>query len=1308
MCRLSCTFMQVLSSKLAVISAQNRHIRQGLTIVFTIGYLLFYGQSVETVSLSWSEPGRAYINEMQFVDYLNCNECDLSPETEYVPIYHQVIELPAGASGAIATLIDVEYTAMTPAEVEIAKENSAISNEFAISSTTTISRGVTYAIVEVATVRKAFGRSGFEKLISANIVIEPSYGGLRNTSRAMSFAANSVLANGDWYKIGVQSTGVFKLDYNTLQSLGIDMTMLMMDEVNIYGNGEGILPENNSTYRHDDLKLNAIEAVDNNLNGQFDNDDYYLFYAVGPDTWKDAGTTFTYENNYYTDTAFYFIGINIEPANRVVTLSQTLGGADVTSFSERAHHEYDNVNLIKSGRTWYGEKFDIVTNYTISFNVPNIDQSASAQVYISTVSHNTGGPETMNVTVNSGIGTGIINYSTIGSGSYEYARTGNITVGFTPDNAALNINLDYSQNYSSSLAYLNYVTLNCRRKLIMFGDQLSFRDFASVGIGNVSNFRLDNSVGVRSVWDVTNPTSVKNIDNTLLGSERHFSLQTDTLREFIAFTGNNIPAPIALGSVLNQDLHALQVADMFIVSHPDFLSQANELAQFHRDCDGMTVTVVTPQQIYNEFASGAQDITAIRMFIKMFYDRAAGDPALMPKYLLLFGDASYDPLDRLSGNTNYIPTYESPNSISHTASFLSDDYYGLLDDSESMNNNEAVDIGIGRIPVSNSTDAQAMVNKVKYYSSCFGTGATATSCAVNGNQTVFGDWRTKLCFVGDDEDGNIHMGDSDIMVDSAYANAPEMNVDKLYLDAYVQESTPGGERYPEVNDGIDIAVQNGVLIMNYIGHGGEVGLAHERILDIPTINSWNNLNNMPLFMTATCEFTRYDDPNRVSAGELVYLNNNGGGIAMLTTTRLVFSGDNRELGKDFWGNVFLEPNNEPQRLGDVTLVTKVASTNGSHNHRSFALIGDPALQLAIPEHNVVTNTINGVSAMGAADTIRALSTVTITGEIQDVFGVKLTTYNGVVYPTVYDKAITITTLQNDGGSAFNFELQKNVIYKGKATVTNGDFTFTFVVPKDIIYTYDTGRISYYAVDDDGNDAHGYYENFIVGGTDTSVALDGTGPTIDLYMNDENFVNGGITDEEPTLLAKVFDENGINTVGNGIGHDIVAVLDENTSQSVVLNDYYEADLNTYKSGTVRYPFSNLSEGTHTLTFKVWDVHNNSNEAEIEFVVASAAEIALDHVLNYPNPFTTYTEFWFEHNQVCENLDVSIEIFTVAGKLVKSINNMVHTSGFKADPIEWDGRDDYGDQLAKGVYVYRLKVMAPDGSKAEKFEKLVILR
>lgn len=501
------------------------------------------------------------------------------------------------------------------------------------------------------------------------------------------------------------------------------------------------------------------------------------------------------------------------------------------------------------------------------------------------------------------------------------------------------------------------------------------------------------------------------------------------------------------------------------------------------------------------------------------------------------------------------------------------------------------------------------------------------------------------------------------------------------------------------------------MIMNYTGHGGEVGWGHERILDIAAINSWNNYDQLPIFVTATCEFSRYDDPDRTSAGELTFLNNQGGAIALFTTARATYGSSNFTLNSALFDCALDETliNGEYPRFGDIIRLSKNKSGAVSDNDRKFILLGDPALTLVYPKYQVVTASVNG--SVSSTDTLKALKKVIVTGEIQDGSGNKLITYNGILYSMVYDKPTKIKTLGSDPSShSTTFEIQNSLLYKGKSSINDGDFSFTFIVPKDIAYQFGNGKISYYA-SNPTMDGCGYDRSIVVGGYESGVPVDETGPAVDLYLNDESFVFGGITDENPTLLAFVKDSNGINTVGNGIGHDIVAVLDRNTEKSINLNDYYETDIDSYISGSVRYPLTNLDEGNHALSFKIWDVYNNSSDSYLEFVVAESAELALDHVLNYPNPFTTYTEFYFEHNQPNSMLEVLLQVFTVSGRLVYTYNDFVSTSGFRSGPIPpygWNAKDDFGDKLARGVYLYKLSVKSMDGSYADKLEKLVILK
>ena len=782
-------------------------------------------------------------------------------------------------------------------------------------------------------------------------------------------------------------------------------------------------------------------------------------------------------------------------------------------------------------------------------------------------------------------------------------------------------------------------------------------------------------------------------------------------KEYFASNGGTFLNAEFIGPVDFQNLHALEQADYLIVTHPNFLSQANRLADLPRN-EGLSVHVVTSYQIFNEFSSGGQDAAAIRLFTKMFYDRAASNAETAPKYLLLFGDGTYDPKNRVPDNNNFMLTYQVLGSENHISAMVTDDFYGMLDDNEAITGSDLLDIGIGRILASTLTQAEQQVDKIEHYlknGSDLFANSGASCCLEDNSLNTFGDWRQKYIQVADDEESGYFINnDTEPQYLYTKQNHNEMNCDKLYLDAFPQQTSAGGQRYPDVVDAITNRVQRGALILNYVGHGGEVGLAEERVVTIPQINSWNNINALTLFVSATCEFTKYDDPSRVSAGEWASLNPSGGAIALMTTTRSVYFGVNTTTGNKFFQNVFnRNPDGTPLAFGDIVMRTK-NETGTSDNKRSFTLIGDPALKIALPGLNVVTDSINGIAPQIAIDTIRALSKVVIKGHIEDHLGNSVTGLNGVLTPSIFDKIKLQKTLGQDIFSPeIEYELQRNVIYKGKVSISNGAFEFSFVIPKDIALNFGKGKISYYGYANQV-DAGGYDTSFVIGGIDQNGISDNEGPEISLFLNDENFVTGGQTDFEPILLAKIFDENGVNTVGNGIGHDITAILDGNSSEPFILNDFYVADLDSYQSGELRFQFDGLTPGPHTLEFKIWDVNNNSSKSMIEFVVVDDQNLSLQNVLNYPNPFTTSTEFMFEHSFACNELEVQIQIFTVSGKLVQTINEYIPTQGFRVNQIFWDGTDNYGDQLAKGVYIYRVKVKDANGQTAEKTEKLVILK
>lgn len=1242
--------------------------------------------------LRWNEPQSRVIQGRENVSCPSFDGAIYSPEESPLPIYSVTLPIAGNPAGVNAKLVNPVFEAVPAKEVGALKKTKGIESAVIVDAKITYYLKKPLAALRIMPIRKNALTGSYERLVSFRLEAQ-GIGTVSSKRSKRVYAQRSVLASGDWYKIGVLEEGVYKLTYSNLKNKGYAVEGISSGQIRLFGNGGGMLPFSNSTYRHDDLKENAIQVVDGG-DGDFGPGDYVLFYGQSPHGWDVSADIFAHQTNVFSDTTFYFLTFdNIGGLpKRINTVSSEPSATEtVNSFSGRDYYEVDLYNLIKSGRQWYGDQYSVQTTYSYKFNFPGIISSEPATLRYSTAARSLTGSSSFR----GKIGGTTVFEGTISptAASYEsiYARTASGTEIIPVSDALVDLQVEYVKpsGNPNAIGWLNFVEFNVRQRLAVFDEQTFFRDLRSYDISGatIAGFEVDGASSTDRVWDITDPVTVKQQQTTFNNGTLSFNRKTDQLLEFVAIKGNEFPTPILGNKIPNQNLHGLPQADMVIVTHPRFLSHSQQIADLHRQSDDLSVEVVLINQVYNEFSSGAQDITAIKDLMRMFYDRAGSDPSNFPKYLLLFGDASYDYKDRVKGNTNFVPTYQSAASLSPISSFATDDYFGLLDENEGESDLDVVDLGIGRLMVRNEREAQGVVEKIKHYYT----------------RQTFGPWRNNLSFVADDEDTwitapLIHMEQSDSLAKRLDTTYDCLNIDKIMFDAFPQVSGAGGARYPEVNDAIQRRMDRGALVLSYTGHGGEAGWAHERVLGVSEINNWSNKDNMPLLLTATCEFSRYDDPLRTSGGELALLNPDGGAIALMTTTRLVTAWENFDLATAFFEHVYEDVDGEMPRLGDVYRLTKRSAPLRT-NSRKFSLLGDPAVRLAYPKHQVITTSF--------PDSVRALDKVTVKGYIANVAGKKLTDFNGTLYPLVFDQPASIVTLDNENwGRSFRFESQSNVLFRGKASVRNGEFEFEFVVPKDLAPSEGVGRVSYYA-DNGVVDACGAFEGFTIGGQSTSTSSDDNGPQVELYMNDETFVYGSLTDENPDMLAYLFDASGINTSSAGIGHDLVAILDENTADAIVLNDYYESELDSYRRGSIRYPFSELDEGKHTLRIKVWDVNNNSTDAKTEFVVASGAELALEHVLNYPNPFTTHTDFYFSHNQPGQELSVRVQVFTISGRVVKTIDGQYTSEGFRIGPIAWDGRDEYGDRIGRGVYVYKVKVTAPTGKSVDEFQKLVIL-
>jgi hypothetical protein len=1226
------------------------------------------------ININWTEPieienfDESKIISPHFVDAI------YAYRKHSLPTFEKVVYLNSSSNTA-ETIIRIESTSPLSLLEAQAINLDQVETELNIQTTVTWYRKKPIAAFSFLPIYKDPSSGEVLKITSFSYEIIQSAN--RNTRATQSnYKVNSVLRYGNWAKIGTTADGIYQLTFSDLQSLGMPTTDLSSNSIRVFGNGGGYLPFNNSEPRIDDLEENNIEVFDGG-DGVFNTGDYILFYGQSPHRWKPNGNRFNHYTHIFSDTTYYFVttDYNIGTPKRIQKKAVITAPADITvsEFNDFQYHELDLENFVKSGRVWYGESFNYTKDQSFGFSFPNaIKNTANIKSRLAFRVIQRSSTFTMAVGGNT-IQT--LSHPGVSGGYYaEYAGVKAGIDNFTLPSDNFEVEVNFSNPSSSDNGWIDYLEINCERQLTFTGNQMTYRNLESQ---NASIIQYNLSGNNFRVWNVTEPTNV--IENTL--SNNTLKERGGQLNEFIAFNTSSYLQPTKFGKVANQDLHAIQTADYIIITHPNYINQANQLANYHRQFSKLNTYVVTTQQVYNEFSSGSQDITAIKTFNKMLYDRAGSDPDKMLKYVLLLGDASYDYKYRKSNNTNQVPSYQSNNSRHPLESYVSDDYFGFLDDNESDALNSSLDIGIGRIMANNVTQAQDIVDKtINYMSSSQGLRP----------------WRNNLTFVGDDQDGNLHMAQSDQLATKMDTDYFDYNVNKIYLDAYQQISNAGGSTYPDVNTAIDQATDNGSLIINYAGHGGELGWAHERVLGVSQIKGYSNKEALALYVTATCEFSRYDDPDRTSAGEFALLNPAGGALALLTTSRLVFANENFVLTKRFFSVVFEQVGGQRPRLGDLLRISKIAGS--SINTRNFTLLGDPAAMLAYPEYKAQTQT--------APDTLKSLQEITITGIVTDAFSQKIPNFNGVIYPTIYGQKKMNSTLNNDNNGVMQFETQQNALFNGKASVTNGEFQFSFIVPKDINFKYDKGKVSYYS-ENGVLDASGSDSTIIIGGQDGDPTADQVGPTVNLWMNDESFIVGGLTDESPKIFAKIYDESGINTVGNGIGHDIVATIDENTSNAITLNEYYESELDSYKNGSLSYQLSNLSEGKHTLRLKVWDVYNNSSEAFTEFVVSKSSGFDIEHVLNYPNPFTTNTDFYFDHNALGQQLTIRVQIFTVSGKLVKTIDHSEISEGYRAGPINWDGRDQYGDRIGKGTYIYKIKVTNSFDQSVEKFEKIVIL-
>lgn len=1072
---------------------------------------------------------------------------------------------------------------------------------------------------------------------------------------------HSVLASGNWYKLAVTKQGIYKIDVARLAAMGISTNAIQSSGIRLFGSGGQMLPENNAISRYDDIPEVGI-IIEDGGDGVLNGSDYLLFYAPGPHSWVYQAGNYTHTANLYSDTAYYFLNIGTTEGKRITAdNSEPVATASVNSFDYHAFYENDSINFLSSGKQWWGTVFSSVQPVrTISFSLPSAPTSLTIG---SRVAARGLSSASFSIEAN-GSAIGKLSLTPISGNIFEsFASTASGSFSATPSGSNVPVTLRFTPGSSDGQGWLDYIRVQARCPLQISQEPLFFRDAGS--IGQTAQFTLSNATDQTQVWDLTDPLQPVSVKTRLSGSSLSFSRSNISLHEYVAFSNQGFGQPAFIGMVLNQDLHDISGVNMLIVTTPALMGAASRLAAWHTAHDGLTVKMVTVNDIYNEFASGSPDPTAIRDFTKMCYDKGG------LQYLLLFGDASYD----YKHSANMVPTWQSTISTDPINAYPSDDFFGFFDNDINDNGSQnLLKIGIGRLPAQKASDAEILVDKIIHYY----------------DTTNFGRWQQHITFVADDGDNNLHLEDAEYMSNIAQQQWPAGRVNKIYLDAYPKISDAGGSRYPAVNTAIAEDIYNGTLIWNYTGHGSYSRLAEEVIVDESSLDTWKNGTKLPLFITATCDFAPFDNPAYTSLGEEILLRENGGGIALMTTTRAVFAASNKVLNANYL-QALLTPDADGSMptLGEAAMRSKnltYATYSDIPNNRKFQLLGDPALTLAFPKYHVVIDSING-------DTLKALGQYTVSGHLEDEQGMPQNTYNGIVYPTVYDAPALQYTRANDAGSTkTGFYQQQNILYRGSQTITAGKFTFTFVVPADINYQAgEPGSISYYGTNG-VTAAGGVYSAFRVGGTDTTAAEDTQGPDIKAYLDNEYFRDGDITGENPVLLLNLYDDHGLNTTGYGIGHDMVATLDNDPDQYYILNNFFEAELDGYKAGKVNFPLYGLPSGTHTLSIKAWDTYNNSGTATLHFKVINGSEMVVQQAGCFPNPFHNQTNFTFTHNQQGRELDVTVRIYTIEGRQVKIIHHTINASGSRYVGAYWDGSNDAGSILSPGIYIYSIMVKA----------------
>ncbi|MCL2650209.1 MAG: type IX secretion system sortase PorU [Candidatus Azobacteroides sp.] len=1131
------------------------------------------------------------------------------------------------------------------------------------------------------------------------------------------YAPQSILntSTGKWVKLKVEQNAIYKLTYEDIQALGIDPA-----KAKIYGYGGWILDEDFRKPYIDDLP--EVACWISGDTGTLTPNGYLLFYGRGSVKWSYTNNEYVHENNPYSTYGTYFL-TDATPGNpkRMDTEEfPETATTTLTTFEDYMVHEKDLFSLIRSGRELYGENFSGADNnsQTFQFTIPGIvNEPGSISIsFISNISISTK-----------------LSLSAYDNSSSQFSTCMETTIDPTTNSSIKAVLVEKKANWEtpknentiikidhpcgSSLAYLNYIRLNMLRELKYYNTGYTFFRHSD-NLTKSIKYDIENANSKLLVFDITNNYDAKLVKTTFDENTNTLSFYSGAgvLREFALIDPlNNFDSPQKLNDVEPQNLHGLGQIDMAIISPKAFVSEAERLAQKHREDSGLNVAVVTSEQVYNEFSSGTPDASAYRRFMKMFFDRAITNNSLKPKYLLLLGDGIFDnrlldPTCKSFNKENLLLTYQVKESLKTDESYLCDDYFGFLDESEEGNKytSKKLMLGIGRFPVQNLTSAKSTVDKTINYME-------------NKN---YGIWKNSVVMMADDSDDTqynqsftLHMKQADSVAYYVMQKQhPEFMVTKIYFDAFKPEMSGGIKSFTNsAKKKFEKALNDGCLVFNYTGHGGAAGLA-DGILNTTDIRNMN-FKNLPLWVVASCEFSEVDGVSS-SGGEDILLSESAG-IAVVAASRVVYAQDNVKINYIFMQNLFTKKSNSWPALGDVIKDTKNNFTN-NNSKMSYLLIGDPALKLNYPELQIEVDKIeaNGISLTGNPLTMKALDGIKVSGFIKGEDNNINTNFNGKLSANVFDGLQTIQTLTTGYDSKGNtyhsyFTDYPGLIAPTHCDVVNGRFEFSFSVMADIANTQNLGKMNLYAYDiNSGKESNGYFMNYNVFGINENANIhDLSSPEINkIYLNNESFKPGDTVNETPLFVAEVTDKLGINMAGAGMGHDIQIIIDKSATRTYNLNNYYQPSQSAENTGTISYSIPTLPEGEHEIEFRVWNILNNLTTSTFKFVVEKNIQPKAYEVTANSNPakIGVGTSFEFTHNKPETRVKILLSVFDLSGRLVWCYKESGASELISAYGIPWNLKSNEGIDVQPGVYVYNVSVTNEEGTETSTTKKMIVVK